>query len=99
MTAQARIAIGAASPMCGFRFASPRNRERVPMPNSAPLQLDDPSLSMALALVCTSPTPLLLLNGGSKITAVSASFCKAFGIDARSLSWVAESGTFRNFGR
>jgi PAS domain S-box-containing protein len=52
------------------------------MPNSAPLQLDDPSLSMALALVCTSPTPLLLLNGGSKITAVSASFCKAFGIDA-----------------
>jgi PAS domain S-box-containing protein len=52
------------------------------MPNSAPLQPDDPSLSLALALVCTSPTPLLLLNGGSTITAVSASFCQAFGIDA-----------------
>lgn len=47
----------------------------------APLQADDPSLSLALAMVCSSPTPLLLLNGGAKVIAASASFCQAFDID------------------
>jgi two-component sensor histidine kinase len=46
-----------------------------------PLQPDDPTLSLALAMVCSSPTPLLLLNGSSKVIAASASFCQAFDID------------------
>jgi len=51
------------------------------MAAQAPLQSDDPSLGLALAMVCASPTPLLLLNGGFKIIAASASFCRAFDID------------------
>jgi two-component sensor histidine kinase len=48
-----------------------------------PLHPDDPSLSLALAMVCSSPTPLLLLNGSSEVIAASASFCQAFEIDPR----------------
>jgi two-component sensor histidine kinase len=46
----------------------------------APLSCDDPSLSLALALVCSSPTPLLMLNGSCEIIAASESFLAAFAI-------------------
>lgn len=46
----------------------------------APLSCDDPSLSLALALVCSSPTPLLLLNGSCEIIAASGSFLAAFAV-------------------
>src|SRR6476660_2854904 len=42
---------------------------------------DDPSLSLVLAMVCASPTPLLLLDGDCKVIASSASFCDVFQID------------------
>lgn len=45
------------------------------------LQSDDPSPSLALAMVCSSPTPLLLLDAGSKVVAASQSFCDAFDVD------------------
>ena len=45
------------------------------------LQSNDPSLSLALAMVCASATPLLLLDGEYKVIAASASFCIAFDID------------------
>jgi two-component system, sensor histidine kinase PdtaS len=45
------------------------------------LQQDDPSLSLALAMVCASPTPVLLLDGECRVVACSASFCAAFQID------------------
>lgn len=41
----------------------------------------DPTVSLAMAMVCSSPTPLLLLDGESKVIAASASFCMEFGID------------------
>lgn len=41
----------------------------------------DAGLSLALAMVCASPSPLLLLDGECRIIAVSASFCSAFGIE------------------
>ena len=46
----------------------------------APLSCDDPSLSLALALDCSSPTPLLLLNGSCEIIAASGSFLAAFAV-------------------
>ena len=46
------------------------------------LQSDDPGLSLALAMVCSSPTPLLLLDEASAVMAASASFCEAFEIDS-----------------
>jgi two-component sensor histidine kinase len=45
------------------------------------LQSDDPNLGLALAMVCASPTPLLLLDGDCKVVAASASFCDTFRID------------------
>ena len=45
------------------------------------LQPDDPCLSLALAMVCSSPSPLLMLDGQSNVVAVSASFCHAFQVD------------------
>lgn len=45
------------------------------------LMPDDPSLSLALAMVCASPTPLLLLDADCAVIAASASFCDIFEID------------------
>lgn len=50
------------------------------MPNSIKLEPGDPSLSFALSMVCASATPLLLLDGGCRVIAASASFCSAFDI-------------------
>lgn len=49
---------------------------------SAPLNLHPESaLSLMLAVISSSGTPLLLLNEPLQVIAASASFCKAFGID------------------
>ena len=45
------------------------------------LPIDDPSVSLALAMVCSSPSPLLMLDGDFNIVAASASFCEAFQIE------------------
>lgn len=42
---------------------------------------DDPSPALAVAIVCASPTPLLLLDGECKVVVSSSSFCEAFNID------------------
>jgi two-component sensor histidine kinase len=44
------------------------------------LQSDDPSLSLALAMVCASASPLLLLDGECRVIASSVSFGDAFGV-------------------
>ena len=51
------------------------------MPGSTKLLSDDPSLSLALAMVCASVSPLLLLDGEFEVMAASASFCDAFDVD------------------
>ncbi|HEY9218216.1 MAG TPA: histidine kinase dimerization/phosphoacceptor domain -containing protein [Phenylobacterium sp.] len=45
------------------------------------LASNDPSLSLALAMVCASATPLLLLDGDCKVIASSVSFGEAFQVD------------------
>lgn len=51
------------------------------MPGSTKLLSDDPGLSLALAMVYASASPLLLLDGEFEVMAASASFCDAFDID------------------
>ena len=51
------------------------------MPGRTTLQPNDPSLSLALAMVCASATPLLLLDGDCKVIASSISFGDAFDVD------------------
>jgi two-component sensor histidine kinase len=43
-------------------------------------QSDDRSLSLALAMVLSSPAPLLLLDDACTVIAASASFCRAFAL-------------------
>lgn len=63
-------------------FREPRGPiERAALPKSTKLDPGDPSLTFALAIVCASATPLLLLDRDSKIIAASASFCSIFKID------------------
>jgi two-component sensor histidine kinase len=50
------------------------------MAHSNTIDPNDPSLSLVLAMVCASPTPLLLLDGECKVIASSASFCEVFEI-------------------
>ena len=47
---------------------------------------EDVALSLALAVVTSSPAPLLLLDGQLTIIAASKSFCEAFGADAADLT-------------
>jgi len=51
---------------------------------SAPVvaSTEEVALSLALAIVASSPAPLLLLDGELAVVAASASFCDAFEIDA-----------------
>lgn len=48
--------------------------------------LPDVTLSLALALVSSSSTPLLLLDGDLSVIAASLSFCEAFEIDPSSVA-------------
>ncbi|WP_375449953.1 sensor histidine kinase [uncultured Devosia sp.] len=53
----------------------------------APITLHpEAALSLTLAVITSSSTPLLLLNEKLKVVAASASFCKAFGIDPANIS-------------
>jgi two-component sensor histidine kinase len=47
---------------------------------------EDVALSLTLAIVTFSPTPLLLLDGQLTIIAASTSFCSAFGVNAAQLT-------------
>lgn len=47
---------------------------------------EDIALSLTLAIVTSSPAPLLLLDGQLTIIAASASFCSVFGADAMQLT-------------
>ena len=51
----------------------------VPPPDSS--GSDDAALSLTLAVVRSSPAPVLLLDGALNIVTASASFCRAFDID------------------
>jgi len=51
------------------------------MPNTIEPEPEEDRHSFALAMVCASATPLLLLDGECKVIATSASFCAAFNID------------------
>jgi len=53
------------------------------MTAEGPRAADDADMSLALAMVCASPTPLLLLDGDCRVIAASASFCQAFEVDPR----------------
>lgn len=46
-----------------------------------PIDTDDPALSLTMAVIGSSPTPLLLLDGELRVAGASMSFCDAFGID------------------
>ncbi|WP_372783000.1 sensor histidine kinase [Phenylobacterium sp.] len=46
-----------------------------------PTESEDAALSMTMAVVASSPAPLLMLDGTLNIVAASTSFCAAFGID------------------
>lgn len=64
----------------------------MPTPETDP---DDVALSLTLAVVTASPSPLLLLDGGLVVVAASMSFVEAFCADATKLegeSWSALCG-------
>ncbi len=46
-----------------------------------PIETEDPALSLTMAVIESSPTPLLLLGGDLRVVGASVSFCDAFGID------------------
>lgn len=45
------------------------------------LPMPDGTLSLALAVVASSATPLVMLDGEMRVIAASRSFCEAFGVD------------------
>jgi two-component sensor histidine kinase/CheY-like chemotaxis protein len=51
------------------------------MATPPPIDKDDPGLSLTKAVILSSPTPLLLLDGDLRISGASESFCDAFQID------------------
>lgn len=52
----------------------------------AALNPEATALSLMLAVIAASDAPLVLLNGDLKVVAASASFCRAFQIDAASVT-------------
>jgi two-component sensor histidine kinase len=46
-----------------------------------PIEMEDAALSLTMAVIATSPSPLLLLDGELTVLAASRSFCDAFGLD------------------
>ena len=51
------------------------------MADRLPVEMDDPAHSLTTAVIGSSPTPLLLLDGDLRVAGASLSFCEAFGID------------------
>lgn len=47
-----------------------------------PIGPDDPALSLTMAVISSSPTPLLLLDGELRVGGASGSFCESFQIDS-----------------
>lgn len=60
-----------------------------------PNDTEDPALSLAMAVIMSSPTPLLLLDGELRVAGASLSFCETFGVDVATASGhhVFELGT------
>jgi len=46
-----------------------------------PIDTEDPALSLTMAVIAASPSPLLLLDGELRVAGASTSFCDAFEID------------------
>ncbi len=53
------------------------------MSTRLPTESDDPALSLTMAIIDSSPTPLLLLDGDLRLAGASQSFCEAFRIDPK----------------
>lgn len=51
------------------------------MATRPPKAPDDPALSLTMAIIDSSPTPLLFLDGEMRVAGASQSFCEAFQID------------------
>ena len=51
------------------------------MATRPPIDKEDPALSLTMAVIVSSPTPLLLLDGELRVAGASESFCEAFRID------------------
>lgn len=51
------------------------------MATRPPIDTDDPALSLTMAVIASSPTPLLLLDGELRVAGASGSFCETFRID------------------
>lgn len=51
------------------------------MAKQPPVDTEDPALSLTMAVIASSPTPLLLLDGELRVAGASESFCEAFRID------------------
>jgi len=67
-------------PFFGFRPASLGIFERYVMAN-LPINAEHAAISLTMAVILESPTPLLLLDGELGVVGASVSFCDAFGID------------------
>lgn len=52
------------------------------MATRPPIDTDDPALSLTMAVISSSPTPLLLLDAELRVAGASESFCEAFQIDS-----------------
>jgi two-component sensor histidine kinase len=70
----------------GFRSASLQLFEGPAVAARTQGYSEDAALSLAMAVVASSPGPLLLLDGELNIVAASASFSRAFEIDAASVA-------------
>ncbi len=51
------------------------------MATRPPIATEDPALGLTMAVIDSSPTPLLLLDGEMRVAGASKSFCEAFRID------------------
>jgi hypothetical protein len=58
---------------------------KAPLVNTSNHYPEVTALSLMLAVITASDTPLVLLDGELKVVAPSASFCPAFGIDPGSV--------------
>ena len=59
------------------------------MASRPPIDPDDPALSLTMAVIMSSPTPLLLLDGDLRVAGTSESFCDAFEIDCATAVGIA----------
>jgi two-component sensor histidine kinase len=70
-------------PGYGFRFASLQSFEGSAMAAQTPTYSEEAALSLTMAVVASSPGPLLLLDGDFTVVAASESFSDAFQVDGR----------------